>query len=416
MENESRTPAVIILVATLAGFGYCLWKIAHNPTANEALLLSMFMTVLSVLASWIVSRYYAKASYEDSLRVFALKAAEKVTNLSAQLDRLANFLQESLDEQDFPTPGDELLAKSIRFEDAIHLLTTLRSVNDTSLSDWRGIIGDELSKQREVQLQEQEEREDRLREIMERLERIERGSIEVEKSRGAIDSDLLDYEIRELRSEMRMLASQVSGFQWRPPKRKPIEAICPKCATAFEYFHNLKSEIPKSVPCPHCDAKLYAQSDGTNSVVKERKPIPETLVCPTCGKSQVHGIDPLHGTLNIYECCECHSQIRAVRSKKGINQKAVQVVAPASPGKPAELSEDMLERIREGMGQQPWPKGRSHEVRMDLGLSRFSIDCGIEELIRRGIFVPQVDGVLYERAQAAAPQPKASAADLSIQN
>jgi len=416
MEHGSRTPGIIILVAMLVGFGYCLWEITHNPTANEALLLSLFMTVLSVLASWIVSKYYAKASYEDNLRVFALKAAEKVTNLSAQLDRLATFLQESLDEEDFPTPGDELLAKSIRFEDAIHLLTTLRSVNDTSLSDWRGIIGEELSEQREVQLQEQEEREDRLHEIMERLERIEHGSIELRKSRGTIDSDLLDYELRELRSEMRMLASQVGGFQWRPPKRKPIEAICPKCATAFEYFHNLKSGTPKSVLCPHCNAKLYAQSDGTNSFVKERKPIPESLVCPACGADQVHGIDPLHGTLNIYECGECHSQIRAVRSKKGINQKVIQGATAAAPGKPAELPEEMLERIKEGMGPQPWPKGRSHEVRMELGISRFGINCGIDELIRRGIFVPQVDGVLYEPAHAAAPQSGASVTDPSLQD
>jgi ABC-type antimicrobial peptide transport system permease subunit len=85
MENNTRLPGTVVLIATTLGLGYCLWKITQSPTPNEALLLSLFMTVLSVLASWIVSRYYAKASYEDNLKVFALKAAEKVTNLSSTM-------------------------------------------------------------------------------------------------------------------------------------------------------------------------------------------------------------------------------------------------------------------------------------------------------------------------------------------
>src|SRR4051794_17024159 len=123
MDKETRSPAVVILIGTVLGVGFCLWKITQSPTANESLLLSLFMTLLSVLASWIVSRFYAKASYEDNLKVFALKAAEKVTNLSTQLDRLSAFLQKAIDEDDFNSPTEELLAKSIRFEDAIHLIT-----------------------------------------------------------------------------------------------------------------------------------------------------------------------------------------------------------------------------------------------------------------------------------------------------
>jgi hypothetical protein len=40
---------------------------------------------------------------------------------------------------------EALQAREERIESAIHLIRTLKSVNDTSLSDWEGVIGDELS-------------------------------------------------------------------------------------------------------------------------------------------------------------------------------------------------------------------------------------------------------------------------------
>ncbi len=410
MENETRSPRIILLIATILGLGYCLWKITHGATPNEALLLSLFMTVLSVMASWIVSRYYAKASYEDNLKVFALKAAEKVTNLSNELNRLSAFLQKALEEDDFTSPSEELLAKSIRFEDAIHLITALRSVNDTSLSDWRGIIGNELSKQREAQLEEQEEREDRLREIMERIEHIEHESTQTVGLQEMQERERLRTELAMLRGDMRLLASQVGGVQLRATKRKTFERPCPHCSAVIEYSHNTKNLTTKKVDCPHCNARLYAQSDGTESVLRERNPIPESLACPACGTVEAQNIDPLYGTMHEYECGRCHAWLRAVRSRKGIHLRVVTPIAAnaqidigpfagtlplASQGKPADLSEEMLERIAELMGPQPWPKGKSQEVRTKLGLTRLAIDGAIDRLISQGVFRPQVDGILY---------------------
>jgi hypothetical protein len=131
----------MLIVAMLVGIGVCLWRItAAAPTPNEALLLSLFLTLLSILGSWIVSRYYSESSFNKSLRIFALKAAEKVTNLSNELDRLSAFVQQELKDNEYESPAEALLAKSIRFEGVIHIINTLKSVNDRSLSDWQGSL------------------------------------------------------------------------------------------------------------------------------------------------------------------------------------------------------------------------------------------------------------------------------------
>jgi hypothetical protein len=64
-----------------------------------------------------------------------------------------------------------------------------------------------------------------------------------------------------------------------------------------------------------------------------------------------------------------------------------------------DLPESLLENVKALMGPQPWPKGKSSEVRAALGSSKFTIDCAIERLISKGVFKPQYDGVLYAPIQ-----------------
>jgi rubrerythrin len=426
MEKVTRSPAIIILVATLVGLGFCLWKITQNPAPNEALLLSLFMTVLSVLASWIISRHYAKASYEDNLKVFALKAAEKVNNLSNELNRLSAFLQKALEDDDFASPTEELATKTVRFEDAIHLITALKSFNDTSLSDWRSIIGQELSEQREAELEAQEEREDRLREIVERLDHVEAESAQSVDLKEKLEGERLRKELAVLRADMRVLASQVGGVQIKVPKRKKFERPCPICGNVVEYIQNAKNLNTKGVECTGCGSRLYAQSEAGDSVLMERKNVRESLQCPSCGTITAQDIDPLFGTMHEYVCFGCHAPLRAVRTRKGFNIKIVNSEAQSGTdigltsavlSKPMELTDSLLEKVTHLMGPQPWPKGRSSEVRAELGVSKFVLDCAIERLISRGVFKPQFNGVLYapidasSKIGASAEVPNASGPD-----
>lgn len=404
MDGNTKTPAVVILVATVLGIGYCLWKITQSPTANEALLLSLFMTLLSILASWIISRYYAKASYEDNLKIFAFKAAEKVTNLSNELDRLSTFLQKALDEDDFNSPNDELLAKTIRFEDAIHLITALKSVNDTSLSDWKGIIGDELLAQREATRKNQEEREERLSSIMEKMMHIEQESTEASGIQEREERDRLRSELSAIRGDIKGLAFQVGGVPLRiSQKRKVVEKSCPRCGQLIQFQQGKGIATKKKVECPKCNARLYSQFDGLEIHLKERNPLPETLVCPSCNHVQEVNLDPLPGTMLEYECVKCQVPLRAVRSKREVQVRIR--TGGISFSKPDDIDflhlpttvvpEVLLESVATEMGPQPWAVGKSHEVRLKLALNRSTIDFAIRQLIAKGVFMPQINGILY---------------------
>lgn len=167
---NSRWSTIILLLGMIVGVFICIWIIAKGgTTSSEGLLLSVVLTILSIIGSWIASRFYAEESFNKNLRIFALKAAEKVTNLSNELDRLSVFLQQELKSTEYESPSQSLLAKDLRIEGAVHILHTLKSVNDKSLSDWQGVIGEEIIAQRE----EQEEREEYLRELLARFESID---------------------------------------------------------------------------------------------------------------------------------------------------------------------------------------------------------------------------------------------------
>jgi hypothetical protein len=136
MGEDNKWVTGALLLGMLVGIAVCLWRLTAGPsTANEALLLSVVLTIFSMLGSWVASRHYAEASFNKNLRLFALKAAEKVTNLSNELNRLSAFLQEELRSTESESPSQSLLARNVRIEGAIHVINTLKSVNDGALSD-----------------------------------------------------------------------------------------------------------------------------------------------------------------------------------------------------------------------------------------------------------------------------------------
>lgn len=59
------------------------------------------------------------------------------------------------------------------------------------------------------------------------------------------------------------------------------------------------------------------------------------------------------------------------------------------------LDEDLLARVKAALPPQPWPDGIHRQVMETLGLSNALVKKSIAELIRRGDFLRQVDGILY---------------------
>ncbi len=141
-----------------------LYLTTQAKTSTESALSAVLLTCISVLLSWILAHYYATATrrqeieqineaHEKSLRMYALKAAEKVMNF---LESWTSFLHISAyrdAEEDGSLPL-LLRSKDERITGAIHIVSMLRSVNDTALSDWEGVIGAELDKKREEEKEE----------------------------------------------------------------------------------------------------------------------------------------------------------------------------------------------------------------------------------------------------------------------
>lgn len=96
MENKGLTYS--LLFGSIAAGLLCMWRInSGTPTAKESLLLAFLLTICTTVASLLITQYYAEKSSRRELRTFAKKAAEKVTNLSKQMDTLSVSLQQELD-------------------------------------------------------------------------------------------------------------------------------------------------------------------------------------------------------------------------------------------------------------------------------------------------------------------------------
>jgi hypothetical protein len=125
---------------------------------NEQILYLIILTIISVLTGFLVSQYLAagqivrasndlKTQHAESLKVHAIKVADNVENLSAELQRFASFLEGELQNQ-YKDASEGYRSRTERIESSIHIIHTLRSVNNASLSEWRNVIPERLTERK----------------------------------------------------------------------------------------------------------------------------------------------------------------------------------------------------------------------------------------------------------------------------
>ncbi len=361
-----------------------------------------------MLASWLVSDMYSsnqhkiaieevQEAHRTNLRTYALKAAEKVTNLSNELSRLSTYLQQELDCSDYRNVEEELQAKEERLESSIHIIKTLKSVNDTSLSDWQGVIGEELEEQRE----ENHERELELRAALAQMERTLESQV---AELGAKQQSTPDIraELDSMRKELRLLMSAAGGIVLPFPRfskaRTVVESKCPVCGAATHYKQSSSGARIKAVRCDQCQSRLVAKYDEQKGhYLSVRSPVNEEFTCPSCGAVGKLALDPVPGGNATGQCPGCGCGISLVRVTDGVRVRRLE----QPPIQPAPLSKEIIEQVRSRLPAQPWPKGVHKEVATDLGIPLATVRHAIEELIIRGNFSPQEDGVVLERPTAA---------------
>jgi len=404
---------ILAIFVYAAGIAACIYFIGGTTlTPRESALLSLILAILSVLASWTLAHIYNQSLHskaikevqefhKTNLKTYARKAAEKVNNLSNELNRLSLFLEKELNTTDYKDITEALSAKEERIESSIHIINTLKSVNDTALSDWEGVIGDELDQQRQAK---EEQREEELEEIMSKYESL-MTSLTAMQANLADRGDyalLLRSEIDSLRNELHFLHSRMIGTPIRPPsllhvKKNTVEHQCPVCKNPLAYKQKPKQTAIKAIKCKSCDSNLisrYRESSGFT--LELRRPLLEEFPCPSCGKQCHVEIDPMPNSTTITNCPNCQSSIRVIRLAGGLRCRTIQI--PSSKGNEKtikKLDEHILNLVKDGLPPQPWPHHIHKSLSQRLGLSNTVVNAAINELIRKGVFHPQINGKLY---------------------
>ncbi|MCM2363770.1 hypothetical protein [Pseudomonas sp. SR18] len=368
-------------------------------TSKESTLLGTLLTLLSVAIGWGISHYYASQDKQNAvqevrdyeqrnLRMYALKAAEKVTNLSVELQRLSAYLDEELQHNEYNSPEEELFAKEERIQSAIHILGSLRSINDTSLSDWQGVIGEELDEQRRSDFARQEA----LIELEARMLTIETGMANSGMAAG------LNAELSNLRREVRSISSGVNAGSFRLKKITSVAHVqspCPACLNVISYKQKANDGDKKAIQCKSCETNLISDYyEDSGAILRVREILTEVCLCPECDSQNTILLDEWSTSSTMMTCEACGQVARVSRTGTGVD---LRIVALKQVGD--RLTSELIEKVRVSLPEQPWPKGIHLEVCKSLGITPSTTRKAIQQLIRTGVFKEQIDGVLCSREE-----------------
>jgi len=89
--------------------------------------------------------------------------------------------------------------------------------------------------------------------------------------------------------------------------------------------------------------------------------------------------------------------------KEYIAARAKETLVGVSKTIPDDLDLEILFAIREMLPAQPWPDGIHREIAEKLGISNKIVNKYIDELIRRGEFMQQIDGQLFPAGENGMP-------------
>lgn len=413
MKNPVNIGVIIFSIVFVA---LVVWLGLNATTRFEISLSTVLLTLLSIVATWVVAHVYAKYQrrneieelnniHEKSLRTYALKAAEKVTNLSRELDRLSDYLSQYIEGEDEDDLEIVLRVRDERVLGAVHIVRMLRSVNDGALSDWEGVIGEELSQKRDEEEAKEEEREQQAKEIIDAVEQLFEKYNLIEQP-DTIDRDRLAAEYAMVRSEYKRVLENVSALYdhrqiWRRVPLKSSVLPCDTCGGEIKVRYNRKGKVRTGgVKCPTCDARFVSRPDESGEpILEHRKDVPETISCPSCEAINEVLLDNVPGGFVVQECEECDVTLRVTRSPSGITVKA------SLQRKKETLDPSFVDKVKIALPPQPWPQGIHHVIGKQLGTTGSRVQKAIRELIKSGVFKHQIDGVVIENSPAEPEAP-----------
>lgn len=378
----------LVVIGLLVGLGITL-NVATTPnlSTNESLLLGILVSIFSILISWIVTHLYSqlslkevteevKRNHAENLNTYAEKAAEKVFNLSTEFDRLKDNLSNILDEiEDQENIENTVLVLRERILLTIHLVETLRAMNDTFLSDWKGVIGDKIQKQQslEIQIEEISKELNRQLAIKEELESKVVSYDEIESIQKHIDKieQGLEQKLSALPFGVRTIPTT------KKPKRKDVEIICPNCDSQNTVNIKPRNGARKTFHCEDCDTHVRVifsnQVDYTTQIIPLKK---LKVDCPLCKTQISEELPNIPGALKQVHCDQCDLHFLITMRKDGVNIKT---------GYTKNIPPKILDMVEERLPvQQPWEKGIHIKIAEELGLTNTVVNKAINTLIKQG--------------------------------
>jgi hypothetical protein len=269
----------------------------------------------------------------------------------------------------------------------------LKSVNDTSLSDWRGVIPEELEEKNE----ERYEREAELKELIDRVEELSLMN-DVAKKKG---ETIVTHKIDELRHQLIDVSRRLDGVRIRSkraskkPLKEEVNLSCANCHKEITYSQRPMKNSFKPVTCQSCDEKYTARWYADKGFVLEPNvDKDENIVCPACDQEFNIKFPSLVFSMKQLTCPQCNSILKITRNIHDIKTKNLSGPRPDSE-QVRHLTEETIKKVENAMPPQPWPKGTHREVMQEIGISKYIFDKAIRELIGREVFHPQIDGVIY---------------------
>lgn len=387
---KPKPGAVPILVTIGLGIGIIIALVIAGQrelTSTESVLLGILLSAASMLASWLATHLYSQISLRDAIqnatetnteniRSMGVRAAEKVLNLSSELQRLLDALSTALDDAaDAEGTKKPTLILRERILSSIHSIETLKSMNDTFLSDWRGVIGDKIQQQHEL--------ENQIEFLTEELRTQIRERGELQGSFVSSD-DLQDIQSRIEETENR-LTQKIGALPFRVStkksknKREDVRVECPSCTSRIQLRMRVKKGARKLVKCSTCNthSKVLFQSDTEINI--SAVPMHEYEGgCPLC-KFEFNGQIPDYaGAIVNHQCDNCGSGLIVSRSSTGVNIKT-----PKS-GKQKLLPSKLTDAVRQKLPQRPWPTYIHKSIAKDLGVSNQMVSRIIGKLIDNG--------------------------------
>ena len=360
-------------------------------TTTESVLLGILLSAASMIVSWLVTHLYSQTSLRDTIRQatdsntenirsMGVRAAEKVLNLSSELQRLVDALATAMEdaENTEDTKQSTMLLRE-RVLSAIHNLETLKSMNDTFLSDWRGGIGEEIERQHILEKQIESLRTELYRQIRER---------DLLSSDVISPDDLAAVESRIEETEKRLTEKIVAlPFKVHPKaaksKKDDITIACASCEAQIQVRLRPRKGSRKLVKCPTCTmySKVTVIDDSEMDIV----PVPMyefTGLCPLCSSNICEQVPNYAGAMVSITCNSCDVQLLLSKSSSDANLRIPK-------GSRRQMPQKLVDTVFDKLPQRPWPTHIHKTIATEMGVSNSVVSRIIGHLIEQGNFPPE---------------------------